>query len=389
MKSNTKYMKKISVIALFSMTFGCIYAQNLVDNGDFETVSGKAKKLGSIEAADGWMIPTAAKPDLFIAGKIPEINTPDNIYGSEEPKSGSNYAGIVGFSYGDKIPRTYLMVRLNEPLKKGGKYCVQYALSLAEGSKYACDNMGAVLSKKEYGLDAKASLIEKPSVVSNKSFSQNFGWDKVCGYYLAEGGEKYLIIGNFASNDKVKSVKNRPPKEVKAEQVIGAYYYIDDVEVVELLGDMACDCATSDQTETYSTMIYQKQITFEEKMTPADKVSSTELYFGFGDDELTFLAQDLLKSVVEVLKANPKMRIQIMGHSDKLEDKVGLKKPEYSDMANKRMAAVMEYFKAMGIDETRLIPASQGSNVPNPDIRDYDDEEMMQAKNRRVTFKAL
>jgi hypothetical protein len=85
-------------------------AENLVENGSFEATTGKIKKLGSIDMATGWSSPTGVRADLYIpADKIPEINTPTNFYGKEEPKDGSNYAGIFGYSYNDKMPRSYIM----------------------------------------------------------------------------------------------------------------------------------------------------------------------------------------------------------------------------------------------------------------------------------------
>lgn len=382
-------MKKSIWIGLILCSTTSFAQYDLVDNGSFEETDGKVKKLGNLNSASGWYSPTATKPDLFIAGKVPEINVPQNVYGTEEAKSGSSYAGIVAFSYGDKVPRTYIMSRLSEPMKKGQKYCVQYSISLAEGSKYAISGMGAMLTKKEFGVDSKSSIVEEEtSVISDKMFSATFDWDKVCGIYIAEGGERYVTIGNFRSNEDTKSEKNKTPKGVTAEQIIAAYYYIDDVSIVELNGDMQCDCATSDPSETYSTLIYQKQVVVDDKkMTDKDKLNAQELYFAFGSNELTPLARDVLNNIADLMKANPNLKLQILSHSDKVEDEVGEKKPEYADMTNKRLSSVMEFLTAMGIDESRLLPVPKGNGIDNPEIRSYDDEEMIQAKNRRVTFK--
>lgn len=379
-------MKKSIWIGLLLFSTTLVAQENLVENGSFEETSKKVKSLGSLSSAMSWSSPTASKPDLFVSGKNEEIGIPQNIYGTEEAKDGQNYAGIVAFSYGDKVPRTYLMTRLSAPLKKGTKYCIQYSLSLAEGSKYACGNMGVLLSKKEYGMDAKSSLIEKPQLMSDKVYSAQFGWDKVCGIYIAEGGEKFLTLGNFSSNEDTKNEKNKTPKGVQAEAIIAAYYYIDDVSIVELVGDARCDCATSDPEEEYSTVIYQKQFVLNDKMTPKEIIQGQELFFAFGSDRLTPLAKEALDMVVQQLTTNKAFKLQVNGHSDKVEDEVGLKKADYSDMSNKRIAAVMEYLAEKGIGTDRIIPSSQGSETPNPEIKVYDDEEMAQAKNRRVAF---
>ncbi|MFT5581955.1 MAG: OOP family OmpA-OmpF porin, partial [Psychromonas sp.] len=136
-------IKKTLIASAILLTGGFGFAQdenNLVNNGSFEEASSKVKRLGSISASTGWASPTAARADYFIQSKVAEINVPNNVYGSENAKDGFAYAGIVAFSYGDKMSRTYLMTKLNTTLKKGQKYCVEYNAALAEGSKYACNN---------------------------------------------------------------------------------------------------------------------------------------------------------------------------------------------------------------------------------------------------------
>jgi hypothetical protein len=60
---------------------------------------------------------------------------------------GENYAGIRAFSYGDKEPRSYVSAKLKVPLTKDAMYCVTFYVSLAEASKYACNNIGMNFSK--------------------------------------------------------------------------------------------------------------------------------------------------------------------------------------------------------------------------------------------------
>jgi outer membrane protein OmpA-like peptidoglycan-associated protein len=87
------------------------------------------------------------------------------------------------------------------------------------------------------------------------------------------------------------------------------------------------------------------------------------------------------------MKANPDFKLQIMGHNNAKEDEVGLKNDYYSDMDNKRIGVVVEYLQSKGIDAGRLIPAPKGSEIANPEIGESDDEDLSEAKNRRVTFK--
>jgi outer membrane protein OmpA-like peptidoglycan-associated protein len=388
MNLNNTIMTKIGGIACsILLTTGLFAQQNLVNNGGFEDVKGKVKRPGSIAMANGWTSATGVKADLFVDTKEPGFSTPDNLYGTENAKDGANYAGIVAFSYGDKMPRTYLQTRLTTPLKKGQKYCISYHVSLAEGSKYAVNQLGFHFSKKEYETDSKASLIEDAQYKDAKIHNALFGWDKICDTYMAEGNEKFLVLGNFNSNEDIKQEKNRPTKGLKVEQLIAAYYYIDDVSVVLIEDDVTCECGNPDEETKYSTLIYQKQIYLDEaKNTPKQMIEGQELYFGFGDDRLTIIAKGALDVIAKQMLSNPNMKLQINGHSDEMEDKVGEEKEQYADMDNKRIAAVIEYLTSKEIAESRLIASAQGSDSPNSEISENDDEDVAQAKNRRVLF---
>jgi outer membrane protein OmpA-like peptidoglycan-associated protein len=381
-------MTKIGGIACSILLTTSLFAQqNLVNNGGFEETKGKVKRPGSIAKADGWTSATGVKADLFVDTKEPGFGTPDNVYGTENAKDGSNYAGIVAFSYGDKMSRTYLQTRLTTSLKKGKKYCVSYHVSLAEGSKYAVNQMGLYFSKKEFETDSKASLIEDAQYKDSKIHNAVFGWDKICETYLAEGNEKFLVIGNFNSNEDIKQEKNRPTKGLKVEQLIAAYYYVDDVSVFLIEDDLTCDCGNPDEETKYSTLIYQKQINLDEtRNTPKELIEGQELYFGFGQDRLSIIAEGALDIIAEQMLANPAIKLQISGYSDKMEDKVGEEKEIYSDMDNKRIAAVMEYLTSKQIASSRLIASAQGSDTSNDAVSEYDDEDVAQAKNRRVFF---
>jgi outer membrane protein OmpA-like peptidoglycan-associated protein len=385
-------LKKCTVAGLVLFAAGTALGQeNLVPNGSFEATDGKVKKLAAIESANGWTSPTGVRADLFTPSKIAEINTPINKYGKEDAKEGSNYAGIVAYSFGDKVPRSYLMAKFDAPLKKGMKYCVQFHVSLAEASKYAANNLGAVISKKEYATDSKTPIIEKASILhfNNKVFNATYNWDKVCSIFEAQGGEKYITIGNFEMNDKVKQETNKKSKDkdMKLEQVIAAYYYIDDVSVTLVKSDQECDCMLSEKEDEYSPTIYQKAVVLNDKMTPQEKIEAQALYFAFGKYNFQPVAEDALDLIAETMKANPQMKLQVLGHSCAQEDEVGKEKEKFADMALKRTDAVMKYLMDKGIEESRLIASPMGNEEPSAEIEESDDDDLKMAKNRRVVFK--
>lgn len=380
-------MKKITTIAFALLFSAPMFAQyNLVENGSFED-NTKVKRKGAISQAEGWSSATGVKADLYVPSKIPEINVPTNAYGTEEAKEGSCYAGIVAYSYGNKVPRSYITTRLSETLVKGTRYCIQYNVSLAEGSKYAVNQMGMLFSSKRFESDSKAIIVKDAQLKSRDIHNAQFGWDRVCGVFTAKGGEKYLTLGNFNGTQDIKSEKNKPPKGTRYTGIIAAYYYIDDVSVIEIDGGTKCDCNSGEAEVEYSSLIYQKQITIDlEKSTAKEAIEAQQIFFGFGQEKLTPLSEKSLDLIAKLMSENPGKKLQINGHSDETEEEVGMEKEDYAEMDNKRIAAVMTYLKSKNVASERMIPSTQGSDEPNADALEIDDDETKQAKNRRVEF---
>ncbi len=391
MKLNTK---KIALFfAIFPLGFMNLsvnaQGENIVDNGGFETVEGKLKALGGIDNAIGWSSPTGARADIYSPSKILDINVPANFYGKEDAKEGTNYAGIVGFSYGDAMARTYIMAKLNTPLKKGMKYCVKFNISLAERSKYSSNKIGVKFSEKQFGTDSKTAIIEKTDVLDDKDkiFSAMYNWEQVCGEFVATGGEKFISIGNFTSNENTKYEKIKKDSKMKEAQISAAYYYIDDVIVTLVTEEDVCDCGKGLLAEdNYSKTIYQKVPTVNDKMSPKEQIELQTAYFGFGKNKLTPEALKSLDLIAGLLVANPNLKLEMMGHSDDMEEKLAIEKPAFVDMSSKRISEVMKYLISKGVAEANLISTPLGNSDPVMDTAD-DDEDLKNAKNRFVSYK--
>ncbi len=395
MKLSTKNRRNLIATVAFGMlsviSFGQDEAQNLVPNGSFESIGKKPKRLGSIESATGWVSPTGVRADLFVPSKMADLDVPLNVYGKEVAKEGSNYAGIVGYSHGNKLPRSYVMTKLDSPLKKGMKYCVKFNVSLAEASKYASNNIGAKLSKKPFGSDTKLPIIEDASLLhfnnDHKIFSARYNWTEVCGQFVAKGGEKFITIGNFGSNDDTKSERMKKDPRVKAKQVIAAYYYLDDVSVKLLAEGTSCDCLVDNGEGDFSSLIYQKINPVNEDMSSKEKIEIQQVFFAFGKSKLTSEGKTSLDLIAKELEANLESKLQVQGFNNAEEDSVGVENDYYADMDNKRVGSVMKYLMSKGISESRMIPSAKGSGVDNEENKEEDEAELKMAKNRRVTFK--
>ena len=220
-----------------------------------------------------------------------------------------------------------------------------------------------------------------------KTITQQFSWEEICGTYTAEGGEKYMTIGNFYADDKTKKETNKKSKDIKATQIISAYYYLDEVSVTLINDGLKCDCLIEETVNEFSGTIYQKAIILNDKMTVNQKIEAQQMFFAFGKANLTPVGEETLNFLLEQLKANPTLKLEIMGYSDKQEDSVAIEKPLYADMSSKRVNLIYNYLTDNGIAAARLISSAMGSEEPNTETSENDDIDLAMAKNIRVFFK--
>lgn len=384
-------MKTSGFLSLLSILFVLpVMAQeddNLVPNPSFEQVTGKVRRLGGIEYVNDWSSPTGAQADIFVSkmdGEDP--GTPNNVYGKEDPADGGNYAGFIAFSYNDKEDRTYLTAKLNEPLRKGLKYCVKFKISLAEASSYASNNIAANFSKRKFNYDEPRTIIDEMHIhdVDNRIFNARFNWDEICGTYTAEGGEKFITIGNFKSNGETENERMRKDPKMRIRQIYSAYYYVDDVSVRIVENRTECDCNSGNKVMG-SDLIYSSTKVHHDDMTDEEYVEQTNLYFAYGKDKLEVAAEKELDSLALMMKNNPTYRLKIIGHQDELETEGAKTDGALRGLSTKRATAVFFYLKNKGVSDDRLEKTDVGDFKP----ADKLDNKIAHAKNRRVEFELI
>jgi OmpA-OmpF porin, OOP family len=373
-------------------------------NITFEGAADDLSELNGIDAAGSAISsPTEIKADLFSKSVNGDIGIPANIYGSEEPTTengGNVYAGIVAFRPGKLAgERSYITIQLMQgkesvTLKKGLTYCVEYSLSLAESSKFACNNMAAYFSKdKPANGEAGAIYMSGDHVMKstvNKVYNGFFNWEKVCNIYTAKGDEKYLTIGNFDLNDKTTYQAVKKPKDAEADPLTHAYYYIDNI-IVRLV-DNSTECACYNVKppkieDSFSDLVYEKTPQIDDKMSIDKKIAAQTIYFRQGKASLTENARENLDFIVAQMNADQKLKVEIIGHNNTLEIKAGEENEVYLDMDRKRVAIGVKYLTKNGIDESRLIKTFKTDTTPSIEIDEDDDPEVKDAKNRRIEFK--
>jgi hypothetical protein len=129
--------------------------------------------------------------------------------------------------------REYVGGELSDTLKQGHEYCVSFYVSVAEEFKYVVDGIGLYLSVDsavDYTINTNLSFVPQIENPSGNIIYDTLNWVQISGTYIANGGEKYLTIGNFKddANTMIDSVNLSVP--LGAHE---AYFFIDDVSVID------------------------------------------------------------------------------------------------------------------------------------------------------------
>lgn len=391
-----------------------VFKMTFENTKDKETVT----EIGAVEMLEGEVLSTMeVKADLFMKDASGDVGIPNNVFGSENPKEGQGgeaYAGLIAYKPGKNgnLERSYITIALKKgketvALKKGLKYCVSYDVSLAESSKYAINNLGLYFTKSPFGAeppkvgDTDDHLVLNPTKdrVPRRIIKGFFGWEKVGNVYIAKGDEKYITIGNFQPNQaytstdtpwKFESVKK--PKESEAEAMNHAYYYVDNIVIRLIDKEEECECfkpVVVNLEESFSPVIYNKPIELDEKMTLAQKVEAHQVHFRGGQAKFTSNATDNLSFILDAMKKDSKMNIEVIGHTDVKEDEAGAQDEQYKDLDRERVKAVINYLVKNGIDASRLKASHKSSLQVSSDIVEDDEADVKEAKNRRVEFKVI
>lgn len=225
-------MKKFIFILLVTS----INAQNLVQNPSFETYSNCPSGLEQINRATHWDRPanTSGTPDYFnTCATLNQVVVPSNAFGNQQPYEGNAYAGIATIIiWGNPDYREYIQTELSSAMIAGQTYYLSFYVSLADATRLASNNMGAVFSVTPInGNGNYLPLNIIPHIVNQTIIIDTTAWTQISGTYVASGNEKYLTIGNFFTNSQTQTQISNPNAGFGQ-----AYYYIDNVSVTTTLG---------------------------------------------------------------------------------------------------------------------------------------------------------
>ncbi|MCR9155269.1 MAG: gliding motility-associated C-terminal domain-containing protein [Croceimicrobium sp.] len=223
-------MKKITLL-FFVLLGSVLSAQNLVRNGSLEN-TGDCPILDTVfnDYVNPWEFYNG-DPDYYHPCGFPGSDSATN---NALPFDGEGFAGIdVYGTDGPNFNREYLHAELSRPLEAGKFYRVSFYVlprnNDLKGDSYGINNIGLLLTDSIVDSVGPNNLISaSPQVIATEPVVQENYWTSICGIIMAEGGERYITIGNFSQDAETMAV----PLE-NASSPASAYYMIDYVEVVE------------------------------------------------------------------------------------------------------------------------------------------------------------
>jgi gliding motility-associated-like protein len=233
-------MKKVLRSTVCIFFFVSANAQvNLITNPSFESYSSCPSNYGELTNAIPWLNPTTLSPDFFHpCGANFYCTAPSNNYGYQVARTGIGYAGIyVSQVIAAPNVNEYLRMQLSETLKPNVNYCLEYYVSLCDSAKSAIYSFGAFFSANNatpmngYVMNVVPQIVND---INNPLLDKN-NWMAVKGVYLASGGEEYVTIGNFYT-DQNSGLQIVMP----TGQYDYSFYYIDDISVVESNSSGTC-----------------------------------------------------------------------------------------------------------------------------------------------------
>jgi gliding motility-associated-like protein len=258
-------MKKTVFIIFWGLQSCLSLAQNLIRNGDFESFTTCPTKDSQIKLAFPWSDPPLSVPAFVASGYY----TADM-----GGYSSADYYNSCGFSYTQDFKNynlahskkgyaawavtknwfEYIMQPLEKPFKKKHLYYFSMYIKLLSFPAVNLSNLGIYFPSQELtDKDYREFTIAKIPQIRNHpdSFITNTSfWKEIKGRFVAEGNEKYVIIGCFDTNDQLRFI-SADPKAYNIAPNIPNYYGIDDVslydcsELVDLGENRTINCSSS------------------------------------------------------------------------------------------------------------------------------------------------
>lgn len=320
--------------------------------------------------------------DELKKGQIVKSKINDKNFRLREARTGNAYVGLrVWPAYNE-----FIIVELNRVLEKDKQYYFEMYVSISPHANCYLRSFGISFYSFKPPYSQKQAINDftpQLQIYRYNGIRDTTDWIKLAGVFTAEGGERFMSIGNFSSRNSEK-FKRRKFSFSKRE----AYYYIDDVALYQL--------------DKYGYPVFGAEDTLKIAETDADipaelplkKKEIDDYYrnipFPTGSADLNFEAYQKLGFIVEYLLQHTDVRIHIIGTAGNSDN---LNIDEQIRLAQKRARSVSMFVTGNRINKNRIFLAfnisgnnepSEGNHFNNAEIlfsNDPDDKIKISLKN--------
>ncbi len=262
-------MRKLIFILIIQFLAHYCGGQGLVINGGADTLTACPPSMDQIEKAFPWYSPSLNSPDLFNSCHLGVGNVPYTGFAYQNAKNGSGYLGGCFYPWS----REYVCGKLSSPLVQGKTYCLSFYLSLSDQQAIVIDRVGVYFAADSIFFNTLFDLPVTPQLETPEGvfFADTANWMPISFEYLAQGGERYFTIGNFRDDSTTNHY------DLDTAMVYSyAYYFIDDVSLVECKGSSLEENNTALKSVTVYPNPASNTFTIQYKFTHTNAVF--ELY---------------------------------------------------------------------------------------------------------------
>ena len=236
--SYTLATRAIALAAVLNLAGMAMAQINLVQNPSFEDTVNCSIYVPGMLKAQYWYNPNMATPDIWDCDLDRECGIamdPDHWATAQlyQPShDGLRHAGIyTWFGPGSSNTRDYIMTRLNEPLLTGHEYTVSLWYARQRTFIYAVDHIGVWFGMDSIYEATPNWLNVTPQVKlrdpDHEYLTEDQEWTELTDTYIAQGGEQWMVIGNFDVADSVNEISLGPITAWNP----WSYYFIDAIAV--------------------------------------------------------------------------------------------------------------------------------------------------------------
>jgi len=350
-------MRFVLLVCCFIICKICLQAQNLVPNPSFEDSRGKRPSMSPWQMINtiDYFIYDESKKDQAIKSKIKDKN-----FKLRPARTGKAYVGLrVWPRYSE-----YLVVELLQPLEADKQYYFEMYICLSNHSNAYLRSIGASFYTFKPPYSQKSGIFDFPphiTIYKHYGLIDTTDWFKVAGVFTAEGGERFMTIGNFSRNNTEK-FKRRRFGFGKRE----AYYYIDDVALYKL-DDFGFPLYEAPSSDTLKSVAYKHENSNQNKGTFDVEHYYKIIGFPSGSFELTYESYQKLAYVVNYLLSNPLVQIYIIGYAGTNDNSVD---DEMVKLAQRRARNVSNFISGNKINKSRIHVNYSVSNCQDPNKSD-------------------